>query len=51
MAEEKKSIKNFRTVTSTVLEIYPIKKIILNKKVKPTSAGFSNFDLTFINCK
>ena len=51
MAEEKKSIKNFKAVAPTVLEILPIKEIMLVKKVEPTFAGFSNFDPTFMNSK
>ena len=51
MAKEKKSIKNFRAVALNALEILPIKENMLSKKVKPTSAGFCNFDPTFINSK
>ena len=51
MAKEKKSIKNFRAVAPTVLEILPIEENMLSKKVKPTSAGFCNFDPTSMNSK
>ena len=50
-AEENKSIKNFRAVTLTVLEILPIKEIMRDKNVELTFAGFSNFEPTFMNSK
>ena len=51
MAKEKKSIKNFRAVAPTVLEILPKKEIMLVIFFKLTLAGFSNFDPIFINSK
>ena len=51
MAEEKKSIKIFRAVAPTILEILLKKEIMLVNFFKLTLAGFSNFDPTFMNSK
>ena len=51
MAEEEKSIKNFRAVAPTILEILPKKEIMLANFVKLTLPGFSNFDRIFMNSK
>ena len=51
MAKEKKSIKIFRAVAPTILEILLKKEIMLVNFFELTSAGFSNFDLIFINSK
>ena len=51
MAEENKSIKNFRAVAPIILEILRKKEIMLVNFFKLILAGVSNFDSTFMNSK